>query len=214
MKKRKFEAVLFDIDGTLLDTSRFIFQAYKHAIKHHLRKDVTWKEVAKTLGLHLEECYCILTELDDVKDLMSTHNKFQYSNFQLIKAYKNTISTLKVLKKAKIKMGVVTNRFGDQVFQSLKITGVDQYFDVIVTPQDVKNPKPHAEPVLKALKKLKAPAEKTAFFGDCQSDIQAGKAAGCVTIGASYGFHGEKLLKSKPDFLVSDISEILPIILR
>lgn len=110
-------------------------------------------------------------------------------------------------------MGAVNSRFGEQVLQSLKISGIDQYFEVIVTPLEVKNAKPHPESIIKALKNLKVPAGKTAVFGDSPFDIEAGKAAGCITIGASYGFHGEKLLKSKPDFLVSDISEILPIIL-
>lgn len=214
MSERKFDAVLFDIDGTLLNTREFIFQAFEYSIKHHLKKKIDREELVKTTGLHLEKSYRILTGLEDVKDLMVTHDEFQYRNFQLITPFQKTLQTLKTLGLSKVRMGAVTNRYGEQVLRSLKLADLDKYIDVIVTPLDVKNPKPHPESIYKALKKLDVVVRRTLVVGDSPLDIQAGKAAGCLTIGASYGYFGQRLIESKPDFLVSDISEILPIILR
>lgn len=213
MSKRKFEAVLFDIDGTLLNTREFIFQAFEYSIKHHLKRKIDREELVKTTGLHLEKSYRILTGLENVKDLMITHDEFQYRNFQLIAPFQNTLQTLKSLGLAKVRMGAVTNRYGEQVLHSLKQAGLDKYIEVIVTPLDVKNPKPHPESIYRALKKLGVVIGRTIVFGDSPTDIQAGKAAGCLTIGASYGYFGQRLVESKSNFLVSDISQILPIIL-
>lgn len=213
MSKQKFDVVLFDIDGTILDTREFIFQAYKYTIALHLNKEVTWAEVAPTLGLSLRECYRILTGLEDVNHLMVTHDEFQYRNFQLIVAYRNTQRVLESFKKARIAMGAITNRYGKQVLQSLKTADIDEYFKMILTPLDVINPKPDPESIFKVLKRLGVSAKRAVFIGDSPADIEAGKAAGVKTIAALYGFHGGKLAESKPDFLVGDIEQIIPIIL-
>lgn len=213
MSKHKFEAILFDIDGTILDTREYIYQAYKHTIFRYLGRKITWQQVAPTLGLHLRDCYRILTGLEQVEDLMETHDQFQNQNLQLIVAYQNSRPVLKALEKAGLMLGAVTNRYGEQVEKSLKLTGVDKYFKVVITPQEVKKPKPDAEAIHAALGKLKVSTNKTVVIGDSPFDIQAGKSAGCKTIGAGYGYHGSKLSREKPDYMISDIGEILPIIL-
>ncbi|MBU1031624.1 HAD-IA family hydrolase [Patescibacteria group bacterium] len=213
MKKRKFEAVLFDMDGTLLDTKEYLFQAYKYSIMRHLKRKVCWKEIAPTLGLSFKECYRILTGLEDVEELMKTHDEFQYQNLHLITAYPNTRKVLKALKLAGVTMGVVTNRYGKQVQESLELAGVRQYFKVVITPEEVDKPKPDPEPIHLALTKLRVMSKETIVVGDSPCDIQAGKNAGCKTIGAGHGYHGRKLVKTEPDYMISDIKDVLPIIL-
>lgn len=212
-KKRRFDAVLFDVDGTLLDTAEYIFQAYKYTIRFHLSRNVIREDVARVVGLPLRECYQLLTDLEKVDQLMQCHHEFQCRNLHLATAYPNTLLTLKTLAKNGIDIAAVTNRYSDQLVETLKIGGVDKFFKVIVTPTDVKKPKPDPEPVLKALEILKIKPESAIFIGDSPADIKAGKAAGVTTIAALYGFHGEKLLESKPNFVVKDIKEIIPIII-
>ena len=80
------KAVLFDVDGTLLDTHEYIYQAFEHSLnKHH--KLLTRKEIKKIMGKPLEECYKILTELDDVTELADSHREFQTVNYHLSKPF-------------------------------------------------------------------------------------------------------------------------------
>lgn len=213
MKKQQFTAALFDLDGTVLDVKNYLLQAYRHTIKFHLGRHVIWKEVAVVLGAHLKECYQRLTGLENVDQLMVDHDAFQYQHLDLITAYPRAKATLAALKTRNVAIAAVTNRYGDQVKQSLQLTGLDQYFEVVVTPLEVTNCKPDAEPVVKALEHLGVAADRAILIGDSPHDILAGKNAKVKTIGALYGFHGQRLLESKPDYTVNDIEQILPLIL-
>ena len=213
MKKRKFDAALFDVDGTIINTGEYIFQAYKYTLALHLKQKVTWEDVVPVLGLPFRECYRILTNLEEVDYLMETHHQYQVQNSDSVKAYENTLKTLSELKKAGVKIAAVTSHTGELLIRNLKIAGIDKYFKVIVTPTDVKKPKPDPESIFKALEILKVKPERSVFIGDSPADIKAGQAAKVKTIAALYGFHGKKLLESKPDFVVDDIKQIIPIVL-
>ncbi|MDP3758649.1 MAG: HAD-IA family hydrolase, partial [Candidatus Daviesbacteria bacterium] len=178
-----------------------------------LKKEVTWEEVVPVLGLPFKECYRILTNLEEVGYLMECHHQYQVQNSSLVIAYENTLKTLKMLKKAGVAIAAVTSHTGELLIRNLKIAGIDKYFKVIVTPTDVKNPKPDPESVLKALEILGVKPNKAVFIGDSPADIAAGKAANVKTIAALYGFHGKGLLETRPDFLVDDIEQIIPIVL-
>lgn len=214
MKKRKFDAALFDVDGTILDTGEYIFQAYKYTLALHLKKEVTWEDVVPVLGLPFDQCYRLLTNLEEVDYLMECHHQYQTKNPQLVRPYEHTLQTLRSLEKTGVAIGAVTSHSGELLIRNLKNAGIDKFFKVIVTPFEVKNPKPHPESVFKALEVLKVKPNKTVFVGDSKADIEAGKAAEVKTIAALYGFHGEKMLEAKPDYAVSDIQEVVPIILE
>ncbi|MBI2329811.1 HAD-IA family hydrolase [Candidatus Daviesbacteria bacterium] len=212
MKKRKFDAVLFDIDGTVLNTGEYIFQAYKYTMDLHFKRSITWEEVVPVLGLPFAKCYRILTNLEEVDYLMECHHQFQSKNPQLVKVYKNTQKTLEEVKKTGVIIAAVTSHTGNLLQRNLKIAGVEKYFKAIVTPDHVKKPKPDPESIIKALETLKVKPDRAVFVGDSPADMEAGKKAGVKTIAALYGFHGRKLLKLKPDYTVNDISQITPII--
>lgn len=210
---RKFDAVLFDIDGTILNTGEYIFQAYKYTLALHLKKEVIWEDVVPVLGLPFEKCYRILTNLEEVDYLMECHHQYQSRNPKFVTAYKNVPEVLMKLKKAGVAIAAVTSHTGSLLKRNLKIAGVEKYFKVIVTPDHVKSPKPDPESVFKALKILGIKPDRAVFVGDSPADIKAGQAARVKTIAAFYGFHGKKLLEQNPDYTVEDISQITPIIL-
>ncbi|OGE28790.1 hypothetical protein A2867_04165 [Candidatus Daviesbacteria bacterium RIFCSPHIGHO2_01_FULL_40_11] len=213
MNKRKFDAALFDVDGTVLNTNEYIFQAYKYTIGLHLKREVTREEVAQVVGLPFKDCYQLLTGLRDVGYLLECHDEFQCQNLHLVATFPNTLKTLKALAKAGVAIAAVTTRYGDQLKESLRFAKIDKYFKVILTPLDVKKPKPDGESVLKALAALGIKPPRAVMIGDSPVDIGAGKAANVKTIAALYGFHGERLLEANPDYVIDDIQEIIPIIL-
>lgn len=212
--KRKFEAALFDIDGTLLDTEEFVFQAFKHAVMTHKGREITRNDFSSVVGKPLEECYILLEPNYDPKKLAQTHKQFQAENLHLSAAFANSVSVLRKLSKAGVKIGAVTTRYSDTLKKTLDLAGIFTFFDVIISGEDVTNFKPHPEPVLAALEKLVLSADQAVMIGDSDVDILAGREAGTKTIGVTYGFHGEKIRESNPDYLVDDIFDVIPFILK
>jgi pyrophosphatase PpaX len=211
---RKIDAALFDIDGTLLDTTEFVYQAFVYTFQTH---GLTWRsagEIAAVMGKPLEECYRPFSAAENISELCETHRSFQVQNLHLSTPFPNAQQTLKRLKDAGVKIAAVTTRSRRTLISTLEMGGLMRYFDVIVSGEDVVYLKPHPEPLLKALQQLEVGPEKAAMIGDTESDILAGKNAKVMTVGVSYGFHGSRVVESGPDFIIGDIADIIPIVLR
>jgi len=210
---RKIDAALFDVDGTLLNTAEFVYQAFVYTFQAH---GLTWRsidEIAAVMGKPLEECYRPFSASKDISELCETHRSFQAENLHLSVPFPNTQETLKRLKDAGVKIAAVTTRSKRTSIITLEMGGIMGYFDVIISGEDVEQPKPHPEPLFKALQQLEVRPEKAVMIGDTEADILAGKKAKVMTIGVSYGFHGSHIAGSKPDFIVGDIADIIPILL-
>ena len=107
----------------------------------------------------------------------------------------------------------MTTKIRDTVNMGLKLTKLDQFFDVVVTLDDVENAKPHPEPVLKALEQLGSSPEEAIMVGDNHHDIEAGKNAGTKTAGVSWSVKGREYISSyKPDYILEKMSDLLPIV--
>lgn len=209
--RRTKKAVLFDIDGTLLDTSQFIFKAFEFTLKTHCQKKITWDDLKPHLGKPLAYCYEQLLPEGEIERLCQTHHSFQLQNLHLVIPFTNTAKTLQKLKQKSFKIGAVTNRNG-WAQKTLQLSSLDRYIDVLITPDDVKNQKPHKEPIVKMLKILGVWPYQALLVGDTQVDILAGKNSKVQTVGVTYGFLGKDIAKHKPDYLIDDIGELLGIV--
>jgi len=210
---KKIEAALFDVDGTLLNTAEFVYQACEYTFRVHRLPIRSRDEMALVMGKPLEECYRHLSPDGDPHQLCETHRSFQADNLHLSVPFRNTLETLRRLKEAGVKIAAITTRSKRTSIKTLEAGDIVSYFDVVISGEDVQNPKPHSEPLLKALQRLEIEPEKAVMIGDTESDVLAGKSAGLKTIGVSYGFLGSRIADSNPDFLVSDIADVVPIIL-
>lgn len=210
----KIKAVLFDIDGTLLDTTEFIYRAFEHTFKYYGLPVPSRKELARQIGRSLQHCYEHFNTGIAIPDLVETHRQFQMKNLDLSKPYANTFRTLEELKRGGLIISAVTARGGISAKKTLELAGIDKLFDVILTGDDVVKLKPDPEAFFKALEILKTDKDDAIIVGDTDADILAGKSAGIRTIGVTYGFHGERINDSNPDFVVDDIAEIVPIIFQ
>src|SRR3990167_5685323 len=116
----KIKAVLFDLDGTLLDTTEFVLQAYEHVLHNHKLPTKPRAIVSSLIGKHIKECYQILTGLEKVEHLIASHFDFQDRHYHLATPYEDTLYTLERLKKNGIKQAVITTRYGPSVVETLK----------------------------------------------------------------------------------------------
>lgn len=210
---KKITTLLFDIDGTLLDTGEFILQATEHALATLGYSIPERSVIVKNVGKSFPQYYFSLTGSNKhTEELIEAHRAFQYSNFHLAKLFPNTLETLNILKEKGYKMAAVTTRSKKTSHQTLLNAGIFDLFDVIISGEDAKELKPHPAPLLKALEYLNEIPEKTVMIGDSHFDIEAGKNAGTKTIRAIYGFHTEQLHEPEPDFFIKDISDLLKIL--
>lgn len=205
--------ILFDIDGTILDTSDFIIKATEHALSVLGYKVPERAAIAKHVGKAFPDFYFSITGSDkDTEKLIEAHRAFQYSNLNLAKPFPKSIDTLNNLKKKGYKLGAVTSRSKKTSHQTLIDAGIFDLFGTVISGEDTEKLKPHPEPLLKALENLNEVPEKTVMVGDSHFDIEAGKNTGTKTIRATYGFHMDNLHEPEPDFFIDDISDLLELL--
>jgi pyrophosphatase PpaX len=209
MKLENIKAILFDIDGTLINTTNLILSCYSHTFKTHHIAPKKSEEIIKLFGKPLEECYKILCPEENNKMLCETHLSFQEKNLHLCKIFPGVKNTLSTLKKNGLKIAVVSARSKRTTRKSLETTGILKYIDVVISREDVVHSKPNPESLLLALKTLKVDPRYAIMVGDTSVDIEAGRNAGTKTIGVTYGPLGNMLKKTDPDVLISLISEIM-----
>jgi pyrophosphatase PpaX len=204
-------ATLFDIDGTLLDSTEFVYQAYEHAFRFYSLPAKTRHELVQVMGKPLEEAYRLLAPGADALALCEAHRAFQLEHLHLPLAFPHSKETLHRLKRAGKKIAAVTTRQRTSS-KTLALTGLLPYIDVVISGEDSTHPKPHPESLLKALQKLAVAPQRAVMIGDTKVDILAGKNAGVRTIGVSYGFAGPDIIRYHPDFVVDDILDVLPLV--
>lgn len=211
----KYQAILFDIDRTLLDTEQFIFQAFIHTVRNHNLPPITTGELNHLMGRSLETCYEQLAPNHNSAELAETHRAFQDKNLHLAIPFPHTIETLKKIKKAGIKTAAVTTRSRRNSEKTLELSGLMPFIDTVISKEDVlqNELKPHPRPILLALERLHVLPEHALMIGDAKEDVEAGKRAGTKTIGVTYGSVGKKIKDSNPDYIIDSIKELIPLIL-
>ena len=124
-------------------------------------------------------------------------------------AYPGVPDALAALRAAGHPLGLVTSKYYALARKALTHTGIEQHFGCIIGGDSIPNPKPHPEPVLRALTELGAVPEYAFMVGDSPHDIRAGNEAGVATIAVTWGpFTRERLAESNPTFWLSDIRDL------
>jgi len=205
------KTLLFDLDGTILDTRNFILSAFEHSLSVHGIPVPSREVISKYVGLPFDECYFRLTNQKDTKKFHEAHRDFQIKNIHLSVLFPKAKETLQALKDKGYKMGVVTSRYKLTVTESMRLAKIEDFFETVIFGDDLTNLKPHPEPVLKAMERLKSSANESVMIGDADTDIEAGKNAGTKTVRATYGFNTIRLHETEPDYIINNISDILKI---
>lgn len=209
------KAVLFDLDGTLLDTFELIVINTKETFKKFKPEiNLSDKELKAFFGPTLDESFSWYEkDPKKVKQMVAYYrerNKINHDEIG-VKAFPNADLALKALKDNGYVLGVVSSKKKEFVELGLKQNDLLKYIDVVIGSDDVKNHKPHPEPILKALEILAVTKENAAYVGDHANDIIAAKACDLLSIGVSFSIHYDKLLAAKPDIVIDDLEKLLEI---
>lgn len=215
------EAVMFDLDGTLLDSVtaylRVLAEIWQRCGLPEPDRDKVLDIMARgeAFWQHFDEL--VPAEIVDKESYKEKCLAIQDAVWQevyprKIKLVPASVPVLRELRARGVKLGLVTSSWGRDSYPLFQREGVDpdELFGAIVTRLDVEKPKPDPEAILVCLERLKVSAAGSVYVGDAPADIQAGKAAGVITVAVLTGVgKREELAELHPAYILPDISHLL-----
>ena len=211
--KNNMNTILFDLDGTLIDTNELIISTYLHTLEKYFPGKYTREDVLPFLGPTLHEVFGEM-DPDRVEEMVLDYRTYNLANHDaLVKEFVGVMETIETLKIKGYKLGIVTTKREDVAFKGLRLMKLDSYFDVMIAYDHVKKVKPDPEPIFLALEKLGSNPEEALMVGDNFHDVLAGKNAGTKTAGVAWSIKGrEYLAKYEPDFMLENMTDLLRIL--
>ncbi len=206
-------AVLFDFDGTLMDSEPAIISSYYHVFEIYAsREEFTDDRKTEVLGPPLEVEMRKFFPDADVYEVMEEYRQYQEQHLrELMKPMKGAVELLKWLKEEGYPTGIVTSRLRKSLELILKEFELEQYFEVLVCQDDHLKPKPAPDGILYATERLGC--SDSIYVGDSISDLLAGRNAGSTVIAALTKIEKEQgLIDFGPDHAVYDLDEIRQIL--
>ena len=207
----RIRAVLFDLDGTLIDSAEDIGLALRKTLKDIGLEELYPDDVRKYIGGGVKALLERVLGDKFREEYVELFRRHYLSNpVVYTKPYEGVPEVLEELKKRNVKLAVVSNKLEELSREILKRLNLLDYFDFVAGGDTFPEKKPSPLPVLKSLEVLGEEAEDSLIVGDTEADIVAGKSAGTKTALASWGY--VRLNSEKPDFVFKKPAEILSVL--
>ncbi len=210
----KYQTLLFDLDGTIIDTNELIIQSFLYTLEQFFPGKYNQELLIPHMGKPLYDQMAILGNEKIAHEMVEVYREHNIKTHnEMVKEFPKVKETLTELYQQGATLGVVTTKMIVTTMMGLELFGLDQMMSTVVTYEDTDLHKPAPDPVLLAMQRLNANPETTLMVGDSQYDIQAAQNAGITAIGVSWSVKGAAFLKQyNPDFLINDIRELIPIV--
>ena len=196
--KLKPSAILFDMDGVLVDSLDAWWLSLNKSLENYNYKTVSKEKFIEKFWGH--DLFDNLKTMNIPIEIGNFCNNVYRNQVDVIKIYPKTINILEKLKE--YKKSIITNTPKDCTIQILKKFDIEKHFEFVLTSDDVNNAKPDPEIVLKSCKMLNVKTSDVILIGDTESDVKAGRAAGCKVIG----------INVDADYVIKDLSELITLI--
>lgn len=208
----RFRTVLFDLDGTLVDSGAIILASFKHATSTVLRREIPDHELLAAVGgpgLREQMEALDAEHADELIEVYSAHNAGLHDGLE---PCLGVLDALESLHDEGRGLAVVTAKRRATLELAFEVLPeLRRFFAVTVAAEDTERHKPNPEPLLLALDRLGAHAESAVYVGDSPFDVQAAKAAGVGSIAVTWGriHERERLEREAPDTVVETVEELL-----
>lgn len=207
------KTILFDLDGTIINTPKLIMESFKYAINTHTNYKLKDDEITNVLGQTLDMAFePFAKDLNHLNKMIQSFRKYSYENENLMSLYDDVHLVLETLKEKGYKLGIVTSKSEKIALKNLKDFKLKKYFSCIVTYNDTVLHKPNKEPLIHALKLLNSNELEAIYIGDHENDIKAGINANMKTGLMKYSHRLNEALKYKPDYVFENFKNVLEII--
>ena len=203
--------ILYDNDGSLVDTHDLILSSMRYATRAVLGRVLPDERLMAKVGTPLDDQLLDFADGDaqlgdELQRVYREHNHAHHDGE--VKAFAGVVDGLAELRVAGFKMGVVTSKKAPLATRGLQITGIWPYMDCLVGPDDCQKAKPEPDPILLGADMLGLEPAECMYVGDSPFDIHAGNAAGCTTVAALWGmFPADELEAEKPDYSFDSFEE-------
>jgi pyrophosphatase PpaX len=211
----RFRIVLFDLDGTLIDSGPIILASMQHAVRTVLHREIPAEELGMTIGGQGIVAQMQAIDLDHADELLAVYKEHNDGLHETLEAFDGLVALLPGLKAEGRKLGIVTAKRHRTVGLALdRFPALADAFDVVVGFEDTERHKPAPDPVLLAVEKLAGTPREAVYIGDSPFDIGAAKAAGVFAVAVGWGgIHpDERLLAEEPDSFVRTPEELLGVL--
>lgn len=203
------DTVLFDNDGTLVDTYDLILESFHHAVRNVLGHDIADEKLMAKVGQPLATQMWDFTDDPAVhEELLLTYREFNHRiHDDRVSLFPGVREGLERLREEGFKMGVVTSKMSPLARRGLEVLEVAEFFDCLVGADSCSKHKPDPDPILMGCNLLGATPESCVYVGDSPYDLQASNAAGTLSVAALWGMFDEDALCAKnPCLACSDFS--------
>ena len=203
-----FDGFIFDIDGTLTSTNQLIFDSFNFIAKKYLNRTFSDEEIIAMFG-PTEDMILKQWCGDNYVEARAEYFKYYSDNHWKAEIYPGIIEILDYLKSKNFPLGIFTGKGKEASMITLKKLGVDQYFDLIVTGDDVANHKPSAEGILKFVNQFGLKKERVLMIGDSVSDVKASKEAKIKVASALWDSYAHEKVKTlQSDYFFYSVEEL------
>jgi pyrophosphatase PpaX len=210
----RYPTVLFDFDGTIVDSGAMILASFRHATKTVLAREIPDHELAAAVGgsTIFEQMRAFDPHrVDELVEAYRAHNTPLHDE---LRAFHGMEELLGGLRAEGRRLGIVTAKRRKTIDLAFRVLDLERFFDAVVTADSTERHKPDPEPVLEALRLLGSAPAAAAFVGDSPFDMRAGSGAGVFTVGVSWGgLHAEDTLYAAgADVVVHTPEELLGVL--
>lgn len=215
IKENRYDTILFDLDGTLLNTRELINRTFIHTFEHFRpEKVLTDEELDSFFGPSLRQTFSKYSEDEaEIQEMIQYYREYNVSiHDEIVTAFPGAKVLIKTLANKGYKLGVVSSKKADLVEHGLELFGMLEKMRIVIGEDDVEHPKPDPEGILRAMEVLHS--KKALYVGDGVGDILAGKNAGIDTIGVLYSDRKEQIIAAEPTYTIQNLNEILSILVE
>ena len=212
---RRFDPILFDLDGTVIDSTRLIRESHRHALQTVLGRELPDATLLANVGRPLMDQMRAFSA-DDAEELARVFRSWNLRmHDELLAPYDGMDDLLGELRSAGRRLGVVTSKNRLTVRRSFEVLPIDHHFEVVVVAEDSEAHKPDPAPLRVAIERLGVtdPAA-LCYVGDAPFDICAARAAGITAIGVTWGFFPRSALEAEgADVVVDTLPELREVLI-
>ena len=211
----KIKGVLFDLDGTLVNTTPLILESFRHTFREFGLPVPADSELVAGFGLPMRTAVTAYMPEEMADEFCDAYRAYQRTRHdELIEGIDGVAETLSALAERGIKMAVVTSKKRPAAIRDLGCYDLVKYFDVIIACDDCAENKPLPGPSLMALKQLGLSGAECLAVGDSPFDFQSARGAGCQTAAVRYtSFDWDYILtEGKPDYVLNKMTDLLTLI--
>lgn len=209
-----FDPILFDLDGTVIDSVALIRESHRHAVREVLGVDLPDDVLTQNVGRPLIDQMRAFSD-QHADELLRVYREWNHIHTaDLLVAYAGMEEALAELRAAGRTLGIITSKSHPTVQLAFDVLPIQHHFAVVIAAEDTAVHKPDPAPVLLALERLGRGPEGACYVGDAPFDLDAGRGAGVAPIGVTWGFFPRDVLQGHaPDAIVDTVPALVDLLL-